>query len=384
MIMDLTQLQVELRSIENHISVLHLEIEKMKPRSDEEKNTDFDSISRLALKHPINNAELANALDEMQKSYIYSLSYILQLEDSNRYSKLLYLCRIAASCPIELSAKDIYHKGLLFDSEDMDRMCIELSDLRYPFLLDAMVIANLSKECTERTFSIIADIAELMGCGKEEIRVIAIIAKSVLLSNSHILDEIPVPSSNWLSGKFKQYITYDWILNHRVLCGKILLEKHKKQESSNSSVLNSFMTALSPQEKKILKDLNVLTNTGETVVPFYSPIIKLQLPNGTTVRKGDVIIEYTQEVLTEKEEGKLSQSLFFNNSTRIKREKDSEIKAYRITAPCDGVLYLFEHYKKSKNGNQGDKYLVIYVASYFDEYQDIYHSYTNQNINYGG
>lgn len=51
--MNFTELQMELRSIEEHISQLHNEIEKMKPQIEEEKKTDFEAISRLARKHPV-------------------------------------------------------------------------------------------------------------------------------------------------------------------------------------------------------------------------------------------------------------------------------------------------------------------------------------------
>ena len=51
--MTLTDLQVELRAIENRISILHNEIERMKPQSENEKVEEYTKITRLAEKYPI-------------------------------------------------------------------------------------------------------------------------------------------------------------------------------------------------------------------------------------------------------------------------------------------------------------------------------------------
>lgn len=59
--MNLTDLQMELRSIEEHISQLHNEIEKMKPQAEEGKKKDYESIDRLAKKHAVEHTRLNRA-----------------------------------------------------------------------------------------------------------------------------------------------------------------------------------------------------------------------------------------------------------------------------------------------------------------------------------
>ena len=46
--MNLTDLQVELKSIEEYIAVLQTEIEKMKPKTEEQRTIDFKQITILA------------------------------------------------------------------------------------------------------------------------------------------------------------------------------------------------------------------------------------------------------------------------------------------------------------------------------------------------
>lgn len=46
--MNLTELQIQLRAIEEHISDLQTEIEKMKPQPEDEKKAMFEKITELA------------------------------------------------------------------------------------------------------------------------------------------------------------------------------------------------------------------------------------------------------------------------------------------------------------------------------------------------
>ena len=68
--MNLTDLQIELRNIEEHISQLQAEVEKMKPQTEKEKKEDFETITRLARKHPISSLSISNAPQILQKEFV--------------------------------------------------------------------------------------------------------------------------------------------------------------------------------------------------------------------------------------------------------------------------------------------------------------------------
>lgn len=78
--MNLTDLQLELRSIEEHIANLHSEIEKMKPQPEKEKKADFEQITKLAEKNPITINSISEAGIETKKIIISSLAYMLLLD----------------------------------------------------------------------------------------------------------------------------------------------------------------------------------------------------------------------------------------------------------------------------------------------------------------
>jgi len=84
--LNLTELQVELRTIEDRLSVLHNEIEKMKPKTDEEKKTDYEALTKLALKHPLGNRTISNAPEDIKKLFFSGLSYMILSDETDIYA----------------------------------------------------------------------------------------------------------------------------------------------------------------------------------------------------------------------------------------------------------------------------------------------------------
>ena len=167
--MNLTDLQMELRSMEEHISELQKAIEEMKPKTKEEAKKDFATITRLALQYPIKDTGVSKVTSVLQKEYMQALSWLLMSSEGKIKDRLLYLCRIASGCGMELHAEELYQAGLEFQPEDMEKICMDLQKLRYAFLADALVIANISGEASGKEILLIADIARVFGCEKEEI-----------------------------------------------------------------------------------------------------------------------------------------------------------------------------------------------------------------------
>lgn len=88
--MNLTDLQIQLRSIENHIFELQVEIEKMKPQPEAEKKTDFDRITKLAKIHPLENDVLAKE-DPSIKKCISRVYLMLRLQPKKISMKNCYI-----------------------------------------------------------------------------------------------------------------------------------------------------------------------------------------------------------------------------------------------------------------------------------------------------
>ena len=328
--MNLTDLQLELRSIEEHIANLHSEIEKMKPQPAEEKKADFKQITKLAEKNPIKINSIFEATIETQKIIISSLAYMLLLDESDFYSRLLYLCRLAKGCGYDVTAEDIYKSGLEFEMSDINNLCNTIAEYKYSYLVEALLIANYSKEASVEVLSLIADVAQLLDVSKEQLRVLGTTAKGVLMNDMDILLDIPVPSKNMWSGKLRDYLTIQWIEDKRYSCGILRTKQYVKRANTISFAKGN----ISADE---YKELSPCT-------------IKKRLQAGSIVRKGDVICSYIEQ---EQKEAYYSAS----------KEKS-------IVAPCDGIVYFVNGKKNGIKKDKPDEFIAIYVVSYFDDYSE--------------
>ena len=326
--MDLTELQAELRLMEQHLAALQKEVEKMKPQSEEESKKNYDAITRLAQLHPLKHESLRSAPEDIKKLFVRGLSFLLQTEEEKQYSRILYLCRLSMGIGLDLSAEEICRIGVSFDMEDMGALCLELADYKYPFLTEAFILSYLSGECSGSFFGLIAEIAEIMKCDREEMRVTAQIAKSVLTGDPDVLGELPAPSRNRWSGKFRDYIPRKWIEDQRKKCAELYIpEDFEKLEASWYNVF-----------------------TWQFQMTGHCKIID-GLQAGSVVKKGQCICHYKEKTF----------------------EKGSYPKtAYKaVTAPCDGIVFFVDEERKSnEQAGEKEKYILIYVVSWFDDYDD--------------
>lgn len=337
--MNLTELQIQLRSIEEHISDLQTEIEKTKPQPEDEKKAMFEKITELASKYPLESRRFPKSSNVDVKSYISCLAYISLADDSKIYDKLLYLCRLSHGMGLPVPSEDIFRMGLEIDEKYFDKACSKLKSQKYSFLADTLILVNITEEATEASFRLIADIAKIFECEKEDLRAAAMVAKAVLMEDFNVLKQIPVPSRNRWMGQFKEHIPAAWIKAQRIKCGQLCTEIKK-----NSSTFSNFYNPL----KTVMEE-----SGGETSFPC---VIKNRLQAGTIVQVGDVLISYEESVRRMK-----TTHWYDVNYGTVKEQKT-------IAAPCDGVVFFIESNKKGSTAAQSEKYIEVYVVSYFDEY----------------
>ena len=345
--MNLTELQIQLRSIEEHISDLQVEIEKMKPQPEDEKKVMFEKITELASNYPLESRCFPKASNLDVKAYISCLAYISLADDSKIYDKLLFLCRLSHGMGLPMSSDDIFKMGLEIDEKYFDKACSELKCYKYSFLTDALILVNITEEATEDSFRLIADIAKIFECEKEDLRVAAMVAKSVLVEDFNVLKQIPVPSKNRWMGQFKEHIPAEWIKAQRIQCGMICTEKKRSQ---------------SPY-------LHLRTdNAFDSIV---SCVVKNRIQAGSIVQKGNVLISYEEHIRKPKNENAKMISLYVRASAATNNSYfETVVEKKSIMAPCDGVAFFIESIDNGNAIGQSEKYLEAYVVSYFDDYAD--------------
>lgn len=358
--MNLTDLQVELRDIEEHISQLHFEIEKMKPKANEDRKTYFDNITKIAKRYPITHLMISSEPKEIQRKFIMSMANLLVFEETDLYNRLLYLSRISYGCKLELSAEDIYKLGLEYELEDIEILCNELLECKYNYIIEALIIANISGESPNAMLSAIADMAKVLGIDNEVMRVLALVSKSILTGNLDLIDDMPVPSENMWSGKLRDYVSEDWVIKRRKKCVSICIEQNTESSNTSPNSDAGVFEKLLAYSSGIQHEKNHEVNSPCSVVEKAN--------DGIIVHKGDVILTYEESVKKEiKKTGSKSTSFasFFTNAI-LDNESNTTKERRTVTAPCDGILFFVEQ----KGNGKVNKYLEAYVVSYFDDYKE--------------
>lgn len=335
--MNLTELQVQLRAIEERISDLQVEIEKMKPQPEDERVAMLERITEMASKAPLKNRCFPEESEVDASVYISCLAYISLVDDSRIYDKLLFLCRLSHGIGLSISSEDIFKMGLEFDEADFSKACLELKPQKHSFLTDALILMNITEEATEAAFGIIADIAKIFECEKEDLRVAAMVAKAVLIEDFNVLSQLPVPSQNRWMGQFRQHIPETWIKAQRVHCASLCTERYLPK----LFVIPGFPTE---------------DYTKETPC-----VVTKRLDVGTIVKQGEALVLYEENVKQEN----TSPTAYFNRGYY-----ETVAAKSMLNAPCDGILFFIESSKKSAVSEHMDKFLEVYVVSYFDDYAE--------------
>lgn len=306
--MDLTELQVNLRNIEEDIGRLQTEIEKMKPKTNLAQKENFTRIDKIAKVHALQNKFLLRENDAVKKAYLTCLSYIMLADEVDIYDKLIYITRIGYGINADLSSEDIYKAGRDMDKEYLEDVCMDLSSLKYCFIADALIVANIKGQAATSVLTLIADLAQFMQCTKADFNVITAVVKAVLTNNFDMLKEIDAmlpDNRNWTK-QLSIYVPKWWIVKQRVECGRY----------------NDGYIFLKDTKFDLVKE------------------------NNSFVKKKEKIADYEERHLMLK----------------------SSQKNICVVA-CDSGILFVEKYKEKAVDQTWDKY-VLYICSYFDDYDD--------------
>ena len=335
--MTLTELQLQLREIENRISTLQNEIENMKPKPEEEKLNEFEKITNFAKQNVIRNSKLEEAFPEIKECIIKCLSYISCIEDKGISLRLLYICRLANGSGYDISAEELYRKGIEFEKDDLKWICEELEnyiepDFRYTLLVESFIVAGITGNTTQKMLSCIADLATMLKCDQEEICYLSTMAKSLLIGDLDYILQVPLPRDKRWKGKLREFLSDKWIVKQRYICAILCIEKY--YGTKNDDIFKELWSKQFDKSKT--------KNDSISSEKIYK--INKKLKSGTIVKKGQVICEWKEKML-----GRL------NDKKNI------------ITAPCNGVLYYMTDKRENRIGIDMNKYVAIYVISYFDK-----------------
>lgn len=261
--MDLTQLQAELRAVERKMSELQAEIEKMKPRPENEVKQDYAKIEQTAKRNPISIPMLKNAGEYEKKSYLSGLSFLAFARQPHDTDRLLYLSELAAGMNVPAKPEELVKMGMRVNENSLDGICDAVRKYRYSFVLDALVLANIHGQARAFTLESIADMARLLGCSQEDMRITAQIAKCTLTDNFDALDKIPPAQAAEYAADFKGRISENWLKTKRRL-----QDDSSLKPASISFAMALVAISLSRVKNEKTKAAGSFVNRGEELVSF--------------------------------------------------------------------------------------------------------------------
>ena len=341
--MNLTNIQIELKNIESRIKKLSDEIGMMK---ETEKETDLQAIYSLAHQHPIKRSSIRKAPDYIKKLYFSSLARTILQVQNGQEERFLYLERLIFGAGLMNSLEEVIKRGLALDSSSLRNIKKDLLPYKYSYLIEAMVISNLSSDGLEKMMDLIVLTAQIFNVGQDELRVLAMVAKGILMDDDKYILRMPAyPTVNW-SGKLTDYFPEKWLAEQRTICESIQMKQFSKQTDGASVMSVMKYPFLAPEHRKAILCVSVT----------------FCLENGSYVKDGDVICKYKKYYK------------FLEENIITKSYEDEELKSADenvVTSCKDGVVYFINEKRTGENAELSDEFMTVYVVSYFDEYQKL-------------
>lgn len=210
----ISELQRELRSVRETLAkqgerLAVIDCELLSFKDSPLKETNYSHIYHLAesmaiIKHPV------VTFPQKEKSiYMGVLLMIATLEDSISDQQLLFLQRMIMT---DENRKNIDSYIGNLGKIQPDNIIFHLSDeaiiqFGNQLILDMMIISKLGKNCTSKSFGVIADIASILGKGKQELAEISAVAIALLTQNLSSLAGNDIIRLNCLYGFYLKEVS---------------------------------------------------------------------------------------------------------------------------------------------------------------------------------
>ena len=177
---EIRSMQTELQEINKRLSNINDELLNYKDSgvSDSKYKRIYEIAETMPLiEHPIIRYGYA-----VKNSYFAILILVATCEDSINDDQLLFLQRMVMA-DRQRTSIDLYMAGIGSTSIDnvIFKMHDDVKNLSNQLVLDMLMIANLGKIKSQLTYEVIANITKFIGVSEYELRMISVIAKSILL-----------------------------------------------------------------------------------------------------------------------------------------------------------------------------------------------------------
>lgn len=155
------------------------------------------------------NPELVS-LDEYTKTlYLKVLGTVVQYENIASDMQVFYLKRIVSGMEVELPLEEYLKKALEISEKDIREFTASMKEgnTKYYFALDALIVASMGY-CQQANYEYLANLMQLMGIDRQELKTLCLTAKSVLQQESSFYNEAKQSAGEYIKqANFLPYIS---------------------------------------------------------------------------------------------------------------------------------------------------------------------------------
>lgn len=274
----LLEIQTELREIGKRMQELAEEVEELKESKSGNKTEEYKQIELKAKNHKIENKQLA-AMPQMAKElYLTLLTAAAQLGGAYEKERLSFIWRIAGGCGYSGSLEALIQKSMKIDSSFLDDVREQLGTVKESFVLDALLVLNLSGKAAAEEMAFLAETADILGCTSEDLRVLSLLVKALIEGDEQGFQDI-FPEGEYTgkwSGQFWHHISEEWIRNarHQVYDGYGEVLYANGALVKVGSVLKIIKGEFSDSEEKItIPRSGILVYTENLRSVWYAPYL---------------------------------------------------------------------------------------------------------------
>lgn len=223
----LLDIQQEIRNLDNKmkelsssIADIYNEIDEL--RNDDADDIDYEMIRVMSLHLPFGMHPL-NKLDDVyaRKMYIKSLLSFVQDDygSETAVNRLIFIQWILTQAKLDETLKELYKDALKVSTDTFgDLVEVLPKQYRRYLVVDALIAANICGQANSEVLRYIANLCDILGIEKEQLRSLAIIAKGVLQQDFGNINKEDFEKVFEQSKYFKYYLT-DNIL-YAALCSQ--------------------------------------------------------------------------------------------------------------------------------------------------------------------
>lgn len=191
----ITEIQLQLRSLEHELQQLQLDLELMKPKSKFASNRDmkklYNSIDAVGKKNPIVNPNVGKNGTEETVAYLKLLTLMIPAEGDSYVQPLTYLVRIARGCNHSISPEELHRASVELDLARLEQSVSAISPALYlPLILDGIMMSCVEGAPSSDSLELLGELGNLLNVSVGDMTVVAQLAEVLLTQDKSAFFEL--------------------------------------------------------------------------------------------------------------------------------------------------------------------------------------------------